>query len=59
MSQGKALTALGIQGELLLILYSMIDRHDEDSDFAPFWQSLPKTLRTGGHTDSSPLPSHI
>ncbi|CAL5219423.1 g1252 [Coccomyxa viridis] len=44
---GKALTALGIDGELLLILYSMIDRRDQDSDFAPFWQSMPKTLATG------------
>jgi len=38
---------LGIEGELLLILYSMIDRHDPDSEFAPFWATLPKTLRTG------------
>ena len=38
---------MGIEGELLLILYSMIDRHDSDSEFAPFWTTLPKTLRTG------------
>ena len=38
---------MGIEGELLLILYSMIDRHDSDSEFAPFWATLPKTHRTG------------
>ena len=27
----------------------MIDRHDSDSEFAPFWATLPKTLRTGNH----------
>ena len=46
-SQGKALSALGIAGELLLIVYSMIDRHDLDSEFAAFWNSLPQSLNTG------------
>lgn len=47
LSQGKALAALGIEGELLLILYSMIDHHDPESAFASFWESLPKILSTG------------
>lgn len=46
-SQGKALSALGIAGELLLIVFSMIDRHDPDSELAPFWNSLPQSLDTG------------
>ena len=51
--QGMALSALGIAGELLLIVYSMIDRHDQDSEFAPFWNSLPQSLNTG---QSSQVP---
>ncbi|BDA42806.1 probable actin-histidine N-methyltransferase [Coccomyxa sp. Obi] len=44
---GQALLMLGIEKELLLLLYTMIDRHDKDSDFAPFWNSLPQNFSTG------------
>ncbi|CAL8467547.1 g7085 [Coccomyxa elongata] len=44
---GQALLTLGIEKELLLLLYTMIDRHDKDSDFAPFWNSLPQSFSTG------------
>lgn len=45
--QGQALTALGLEGEQLLLMYTMIDRHDCESEFAPFWASLPQGLNTG------------
>jgi hypothetical protein len=31
----------------LLIIFTMIDRHDAESEWAPFWASLPGTFMTG------------
>lgn len=31
----------------LLIIFTMIDRHDAESEWAPFWASLPETFMTG------------
>ncbi len=56
--QGQALAALGIEKDLMLLLYTMIDRHDKDSDFAPFWASLPERFMTG-ELPSPPLHSRM
>ena len=45
--QGKALQALGLHSELVLLLFTMVDRHEAESPWAPFWSSLPQTLVTG------------
>lgn len=45
--QGQALQALGLHSELVLLLFTMVDRHDAESPWAPFWRSLPQRLVTG------------
>ncbi len=45
--QGKALSSLGLHRELIMLLHTMIDRHDQESPWAPFWRSFPPTLTTG------------
>ena len=37
----------GISVDSLLVIFSMIDRHDPDSAWAPFWASLPAAFCTG------------
>ncbi len=46
--QGPALmqfTQLG--GDSIAVIWTMAERHDPDSQWAAFWQSLPETLHSG------------
>ena len=46
--QGPALmqfTQLG--GDSIAVIWTMVERHDPDSHWAAFWQSLPETLHSG------------
>ena len=45
--QGQALAGLGLHEDLILLVFSLVDRDDSDSPFAPFWRSLPAVLVTG------------
>ena len=45
--QGQALASLGLHRDLILLVFTMVDRDDSDSGFAPFWRSLPTDLITG------------
>lgn len=31
----------------IAVIWTMVERHDTDSQWAPFWQSLPQTLHSG------------
>lgn len=45
---GEMLYALpGLSADNVLILFTMIDRHEETSFWAPFWRSLPRAFLTG------------
>lgn len=44
---GLALQRLPIDDQSLLLLWMMADRHDADSDLAPFWRALPQAIHTG------------
>ena len=49
--QGRVLQRLPVladQVESIALIWTLVERHDEDSDFAPFWRSLPQQLNTGG-----------
>jgi hypothetical protein len=41
----------------VLILFTMIDRHDPDSVWAPLWSSLPAAFRTGLSFPAALLPA--
>ncbi len=46
--QGPALmqfTQLG--SDSIAVIWTMVERHDADSQWAAFWQSLPETLHSG------------
>ena len=34
-------------GDSIAVIWTMVDRHDPDSQWLPFWQSLPGTLQSG------------
>ena len=38
-------TQLG--GDSIAVIWTMVERHDPDSHWAAFWQSLPETLHSG------------
>eukprot|EP00884_Botryococcus_braunii_P010044 jgi/Botrbrau1/19040/Bobra.0100s0067.1 len=45
---GSAVASIpGVHPESISLIYTMVDRHDPDSPFAPFWVSLPPFLLTG------------
>lgn len=45
---GKMLYAIpGLSSDNILIIFTMIDRHEETSFWAPFWKSLPRAFLTG------------
>ena len=45
---GKMLSVIpGLGMDNLLIIFTMIDRFDEDSPWKPFWDELPETFGTG------------
>ena len=45
---GKMLSVIpGLGMDNLLIIFTMIDRWDEDSEWKPFWDELPEEFRTG------------
>ena len=48
--QGQALASLGLHDDLMLLVFTMVDRDDEDSALAPFWRSVPVELVTGMST---------
>ena len=31
----------------IAVIWTMVERHDSESTWAPFWQSLPGTLQSG------------
>lgn len=31
----------------IAVIWTMVERHDEDSQWAPFWESLPPKLHSG------------
>jgi histone-lysine N-methyltransferase SETD3 len=37
----------GLEADNLLVLFSLIDRWDGDSRWAPFWRALPALFQTG------------
>ena len=48
-AQGQMLMAIpGLSMDNLLIIFTMIDRHDPESKWAPLWASLPAAYYTGG-----------
>ncbi len=34
-------------GDSIAVIWTMVERHDPDSQWAAFWQSLPETLHSG------------
>lgn len=46
-AQGQALASLGLHEDLILLVFTMVERDDSDSAMAPFWRSLPDVLITG------------
>ena len=34
-------------GDSIAVIWTMVERHDPDSQWAAFWQSLPETLYSG------------
>lgn len=45
---GRALQQVpGLHDEALLLLWILVEVHDEESLWAPFWRSLPDTFNTG------------
>ena len=46
--KGRALVSVGLQSEeLLTVVWTMIDSHDPESPWHPFWKNLPVELKTG------------
>ncbi|KAK9811450.1 hypothetical protein WJX72_004089 [[Myrmecia] bisecta] len=45
---GQALAAIpGLQPETAALIWTMVERADPESQFAPFWRSLPAAFNTG------------
>ena len=42
---GSCFTQLG--GDSIAVIWTMVERHDPDSQWAAFWQSLPEMLHSG------------
>lgn len=46
--QGPVLTQFPqLADDSIAVIWTMVDRHDEESPRAPFWQSLPSQLHSG------------
>ncbi len=37
----------GLDEQSAAVLWTMVDRHDTDSPWAPFWRALPQAFGTG------------
>lgn len=47
---GRAVSGLpGMDDESCSVLWTMVERHDEDSSHRPFWEALPQEFETGGY----------
>lgn len=52
--QGRALSAMpGLHEEMLLLLWTMVERHVTDSPLQPFWAALPQAITTGLSADEA------
>lgn len=46
--QGPVLTQFPqLADDSIAVIWTMADRHDEESPWAPFWRSLPSQLHSG------------
>lgn len=54
--QGPVLTQFPqLADDSIAVIWTMVERHDEESPRAPFWQSLPSQLHSGFNMSDSLL----
>lgn len=46
---GRVLTKIGLDPETLAVVWTMVERWDEESIARPFWKALPERFDTGEH----------
>lgn len=45
--QAQGLKMLGLEEDMICVLWTMVERTDPESEWAPFWRTLPSQLVTG------------
>lgn len=49
MAQGRVLCALplGLSDDMVALIWTCVERHEEESAWAPYWTALPRAFHTG------------